>query len=327
MRALFQDRYGEADVLQIREIDVPRPEPGQVLIRVDAAGVDRGTWHLMSGLPYLVRMVGFGFSRPKQPVPGLDLSGTVVVTGSGVTDFKPGDEVFGIGTGTIAEYALADAGKLAHRPVGVDTQSAAAIPVSGVTALQALRDVGDIQPGQRVLIMGASGGVGNYAVQLARHFGASVSGVASTGKLDFVRLLGADRVYDYTVDDSLDGSQHYDLIIDIGGRNRIRALRQALSPTGTLVIVGGEGGDSITGGIFRQLSAMMLSPFVSHRLRTFISNESSQDVQALAALMESGVLFAPVEKSYELEEAPAAIADLAAGRVRGKAIIRIGESA
>jgi NADPH:quinone reductase-like Zn-dependent oxidoreductase len=293
------------------------------LIKVEAAGVDRGTWHLMTGLPYLVRFVGFGIRRPKQPVPGLDVSGQVVATGENVGDFNVGDEVIGIGSGTFAEYALAESRKLAHRPAAIDSQMVAAIPVSGITALQAVRDVGRIKPGQCVLVVGASGGVGSFAVQLARHFGARVTGVASAAKLDLVRALGAEHVFDYRVDNALDGSRLYDLIIDIGGRNPIHELRRGLTRSGTLVIVGGEGGDRFTGGILRQIGATLLSLFVSQRLTMFISDENGQDVKTLVAMLATGELIAPVERSYEFDEAPSAIADLAAGRVRGKAIIRI----
>jgi NADPH:quinone reductase-like Zn-dependent oxidoreductase len=326
MQAFVQDRYGECDTLQLRSIDVPRPAAGQVLIKVEAAGVDRGVWHLMTGQPWIIRIMGFGFSRPKQAIPGLDVSGRVVALGDAVSDFQVGDEVFGVGLGTYAEYALANAGKLALRPDGIDSEKAAGVPISGLTALQALRDIGQLRAGQRVLVIGASGGVGSYAVQIARHFEAEVTGVASTAKLDLVRSLGADRVIDYTSEDALDGSTQYDLIVDIGGRNPISKLRGSLLRNGTLVIVGGEGGDKLTGGIGRQLRAMLLSPFVAQRLTTFVSSERGADIEWLGRLLHTGDLKATVERTYRLSEAPAALNDLAAGRVRGKAVVQVVSS-
>lgn len=323
MRAVVQHRYGGSDTLEVRTIDVPRPGDDQVLIRVEAAGVDRGVWHLMTGLPYIVRVMGFGFRGPKQAVPGLDLTGQVVAVGSAVRDFRIGDVVFGVGSGTFAEYAVADAAKLALRPAGITSLQAAAVPISGLTALQALRDVGQVQSGQRVLILGASGGVGSFAVQLARHFKAHVTGVASTEKLDLLRELGADQVIDYRRGDALESAMPYDLIIDIGGLNPVSRLRRALTRTGTLVIVGGENGDKLTGGITRQLHAILLSPFVSQRLTAFLSSEQGEHIRQLGELLESRELRAVVEHSYRLGEAPAALADLGAGRVRGKAVVQI----
>jgi NADPH:quinone reductase-like Zn-dependent oxidoreductase len=323
MHAMVQSRYGDADTLQLSTIDVPQPAANQLLLRVEAAGLDRGVWHLMTGLPWLVRIMGFGLMRPKQPVPGLDVSGRVVKLGSDVTGFQVGDAVFGVGSGTFADYAVAQAQKLSIRPDGLDPVQVAAVPISGMTALQALRDVGRVQSGQHVLVIGASGGVGSYTVQLARYFGAVVTGVASTGKLDYVRDLGAEHVIDYTRDDALDGSVHYDLIIDIGGRNPIRKLRRAMTPAGTLVIVGGEGGDRLTGGIGRQLRAMLLSPFVSQRLTSFVSGERAADVQWLGERLAAGDIKAPVDRIYTLERTPIAVDDLAAGRLKGKAVIKV----
>ncbi len=242
MRAVVQESYGAADVLRIEQIARPVPEPGEILVQVHAAGLDRGTWHLLTGKPYLMRIIGFGFRRPKSRVPGLDVAGTVVEVGSAVTRFAAGDEVFGISRGSFAEYAVVREDKLAPKPTNLGFEHAAVVPISGGTALQALRDSGRIEPGQQVLVIGASGGVGSYAVQLAKAFGAEVTGVASTGKLDLVRSLGADRVIDYTREDFADGVHRYDLVIDIGGNATLRRLRRALAPRGTLVIVGGEEG-------------------------------------------------------------------------------------
>ena len=249
MRAIVQDAYGSSDVMRLGEIDRPEIASNEVLVEVVAAGMDRGTWHVMAGKPYLMRIIGYGFRRPKNPVPGLDVAGTVAAVGSEVTRFKPGDEVFGMSRGSFAEFAAVLEDKLAHKPVGLTFEEAAVVPISGGTALQALRDSGNIEPGQNVLIIGASGGVGTYAVQLAKAMGAEVTGVSSTTKLELVRSIGADHVIDYTREDYLNGSRRYDLILDIGGNNSLSRLRRALKPEGTLVIVGGEEGGNLTGGL------------------------------------------------------------------------------
>ena len=239
---MVQDRYGTAEVLELRTIDRPQIASKQVLIEVHAAGVDRGVAHLVSGTPYLIRLFGYGLTKPKHPVPGADVAGRVVAIGGDVTRFRPGDEVFGIANGAYAEYAAADEHKLVHKPGSITFQQAGVAAISGGTALQALTDVGRLEPGQRVLVVGASGGVGTFTVQLAKALGGVVTGVASTAKVDLVRSIGADDVIDYSTQEFLDGTTRYDLIIDIGGRNSIRHLRRALTPNGTLVLTGGEGG-------------------------------------------------------------------------------------
>ena len=324
MSAIVQNRYGDADVLQLCTVNVPQPGPGQVLIEVAAAGVDRGVWHLMTGLPWLIRIFGFGFRGPKQRVPGLDVAGRIVAVGAAGTGFAIGDEVFGIGTGTFARYALADAGKLARRPANVPAEQAAAVPISGITALQAVCEIGAVRAGQRVLVLGASGGVGSYAVQLAAGAGAHVTGVASVEKLEFVLSLGAERVIDYRTGAALHKLDHYDLIVDIGGLSPLGALRRALTRTGMLVIVGGEGGDRLTGGIGRQLRAMLLSRFVSQHLTMFIAAEDGGRIGQLADLLASGKLKAPVERVYPLAATATALADLANGAVRGKVVVAPG---
>ncbi len=321
MRAVVQRAYGPTDTLQIKEIADPQIEADQVLIQVHAAGLDRGVWHLMTGKPYLLRVMGFGFRRPKNPVLGADVAGRVAAVGRNVKRFKVGDEVFGIGRGSYAEYAVADASKLAHKPESISFEQAAVASVSGITALQALTEVGRVAPGQHVLVVGASGGVGSYAVQLGKALGAKVTGVASAAKADVVRSLGADDVIDYAGTDYLDGSTRYDLIIDIGGRNSLRKLRTALTHDGTLVIVGGEGGDRWTGGIGRQLGALLLSPFVSQRLTMFISAERQSDIERLAEYMDRGDVTPMVGRTYQLDEVPEAIDDLSAGRAQGKSVI------
>lgn len=320
MHAIVQDAYGSADVLRLAEIDTPDIAPNEALIRVHAAGMDRGTWHLMAGQPYLMRLIGFGLRRPKQRVPGRDVAGTVVAVGSKVTRFQPGDEVFGIARGSFAEYAAAREGKLAHKPAGLSIAEAAVVAISGLTALQGLRDVGRIQPGQKVLIVGASGGVGTYAVQLAKAFGAQVTGVCSTAKVELVRSLGADQVIDYTRDDFADGIQRHDLILDIGGNSRLSRLRRALAPRGTLVIVGGEGGGKWT-GMSRQLRALVLSLFVRQRLTTLVSKEHHRYLEALRPLVEAGQLTPVIERTYPLGEVPDAMRHLQAGHARGKIAI------
>jgi NADPH:quinone reductase-like Zn-dependent oxidoreductase len=277
----------------------------------------------MAGLPYPIRLAGFGLRRPKYANPGRSLAGTVEAVGPGAAGFAPGDEVFGIGEGTFAEYATARPAKLAPKPVNLSFEQAAAVPVSGLTALQAVRDHGHVGAGQQVLIIGASGGVGSFAVQIAKAFGAAVTGVASTAKLDMLRALGADSVVDYTRQDFADGRHRYDVILDIGGNARLSRLRRALTRRGRLVIVGGETDGRLLGGSGRQLRAMLLSPFVAQRLGTFVASENAADLTALAELIEAGTLAPAIDRSYPLGEAAAAIRHLLAGRTRGKLVVSI----
>jgi NADPH:quinone reductase-like Zn-dependent oxidoreductase len=323
MEAIVQDDYGTIpeDVLRLEQIDRPEVGDDEVLVRVAAAGVDRGTWHLMAGLPYVVRVAGYGLRSPKTRVPGLDVAGTISAVGRDVTGFAPGDEVFGISAGAFAEYATVPVAKLAPKPTNLSFEQAAAVPVSALTALQAVRDQAEVQAGQRVLIVGASGGVGTFAVQIAKAFGAEVTGVASPAKLDMVRGLGADHVVDYTSEDFAEGERRYDAILDIGGNRRLTDLRRALSPEGRLVIVGGETEGRWLGGADRQLRALLLSPFVSQKLGTFISSENAEDLVALTDLIESGKVTPAVDRTYLRREVPAAISHVANGRARGKVVI------
>jgi len=321
MQAIVQHRYGTAEVLELQTVDRPEPGRNEVLIEVEAAGVDRGVWHLVTGLPYLVRLAGYGITKPKNPIPGLDVAGRIVAVGPDVTRFQPGDEVFGIAKGSYADYTAADENKLAHKPSTVTSQQAAVAAISGITALQALTDIGGVRDGQSVLVIGASGGVGTYAVQLAKAFGAIVTGASSAAKADLVRSIGADRVIDYAEEDFVADGPTYDLILDIGGRNSIRRLRRALQPAGTLVIVGGEGGGRWTGGVGRQLRAMLLSPFVGQRLTTFISTEHYTHIERLAAHIENGEVVPIVDRAFDLGDVPLALRELEAGRVRGKAVV------
>ncbi len=321
MRAIVRRTYGSADVLGLAQIDKPDIAANEVLVKVHAAGLDRGTWHFMTGLPYLGRLA-FGLRVPKNPVLGLDVAGMVVAVGSKVTRFQAGDEVFGIAQGSFAEYAAAREDKLAPKPAGLSFEQAAVVPVSALTALQGLRDAGRVEAGQKVLIVGASGGVGTYAVQLAKAFGTEVTGVCSTGKVDLVRSIGADHVIDYTREDFADGTQRYDLILDIGGNSRLSRLRRALTPKGTLVIVGGEEGGKWT-GIDRQLRALALSLFVRQRLTMFISKENHADLEVLSQFIGAGDVTPVVDKAYPLAEVPDAMRHLEAGHARGKIAITI----
>src|SRR5687768_8328468 len=262
MKAMVRDTYGPPDLLELRDIDIPEIAEDEVLVRVHAAGVGRDVWHVMTGLPYPIRLAGYGLRAPKNPVIGSDVAGIVETVGKDVSTFQPGDEVFGIGKGSYAEYVCAREDKLAPKPENLTFEQAAVVTIMGSTALQALRDHGKMRPGQEVLIIGASGGVGTYAVQIAKAFGAHVTGVCSTTKVEMVRSIGADHVIDYTREDFAEGEQRYDLILDIGGNSTLARLRRALTPQGTLVITGGEGGGRWLGGTDRQIRALLLSRFV-----------------------------------------------------------------
>ena len=322
MKAIVQDTYGSPDVLKLREIDTPEVGDDEALVRVHAAGVDRGVWHLMTGLPYLTRLA-FGLRAPKNPVPGMDVAGVVETIGENVSRFQPGDEVFGVGKGTFAEYTLAREEKLAHRPANLTFEQAAAVAISGLTALQGLRDHGQVEPGQRVLIIGASGGVGTFAVQIAKAFGAEVTGVCSTTKVDMVRSIGADHVIDYTREDFAKGEHRYDVILDVGGSSSLARLRHALTPEGTLVLVGGEEGGRWLGIVARLLRAHLLSPFVGQKLRTYVSSENHEDMIVLKNLIESGKLTPVLDRTYPLAEVPEAIRYLQEGHAQGKLVITV----
>ncbi len=324
MKAAVQDTYGSPDVLEVREIDKPVVGDDDLLVRVHAAGVDPGVWHLMTGLPYLVRVMGYGLRRPKVGIRGRDVAGRVEAVGRNVTQVQPGEEVFGICDGSFAEYVRARPDKLAPKPANLTFEQAAAVPISALTALQALRDKGTVQPGQKVLIIGAAGGVGTFAVQLAKAFGAEVTGVCSTTKVDLVRSIGADHVIDYTREDFADGARHYDLILDTAGRRSLSHLRRALAPRGTLVIVGGEGGGRWLGGFDRQiLRAPIVSLFVRQTLRPLTSRERREDLLVLKELIEAGKVTPVIDRTYPLSEVPKAIRHLEEGHARGKIVIRV----
>ncbi len=319
MRAITQTRYGNSDVLRLAQVPRPVVRDGQVLIRVHAAGLDRGTEHLMTGKPYAVRLAS-GIRRPKNPVPGRDVAGTVVEIGAKVTRFSPGDQVYGVAPGSFADYAVTGENRLAHKPAKLSFAEASVIPISAGTALQALTDAGKVQPGQSVLITGASGGVGSYAVQLAASLGADVTGVCSSAKLDHVAALGAHHVIDYGRDDWAHGTRRYDLILDIAGNPPVSRLRRALTPRGTVVFVGGESTGVIM-GMRRQVSGALLSPFIGQRLVLLLARERSSDYERLARLVESGQLTPALDRCYPLERAAHAVRRLENGAISGKVAI------
>lgn len=316
MRAVVREQYGPVDNVQVVQLPRPDPTDDEVLVKVQAAGLDRGVWHLMTGLPYMSRLA-FGLRRPRKPVLGSDFAGKVVSMGAAVTGFTVGDEVYGVGKGSFAEYTVASPNSLTHKPAEMSFAQAAVVPTSAVTALRALRDVGKVQPGYSVLITGASGGVGTYAVQLAKAFGAEVTAVASTSKLDLVRSLGADHVIDCTREDFVDGTRRYDLILDIAGNPPIAKLRRTLTPTGTAVLTGGENSGKIT-GMNRQLRALVLSPFLRQRMKLFVGIVHTSDLDELNELFRTGKISSSLDKTYTLDRVPQAIQDFMDGKVRGK---------
>lgn len=324
MKAIVQDVYGAnpEDLLRFAEVSRPTIGDDQILVQVAAASVDRGTWHIMTGLPYPIRAAGFGLRTPKSPNPGRCLAGMVDSVGKGVTEFKPGDEVYGTCEGSFAEYARVQASKLAPKPANLSFEQAAAAPISGVTALQAVRKA-QVQTGEKVLIIGASGGVGSFAVQIAKAFGAEVTGVCSTSKTEMVLALGADHVIDYTRGDYLDGQHRYDVILDTGGNSPLSRLRRALTATGRLVLVGGETGGRWLGGLDRTFKALLLSPLVKQKLLPLVSKENAQDLTALKELIESGKVTSAIDRSYPLSEAAAAIQYVMEARAKGKVVITV----
>jgi NADPH:quinone reductase-like Zn-dependent oxidoreductase len=324
MKAIVQDRYGSADVLEFRDIDEPKVGEDDVLIRVHAAGCGPDVWHLMTGMPYMARPA-IGLRRPKLSVRGWDVAGTVEAVGANVTDLQPGDEVMGASEGgSFADLVIARPDKLVPKPANLTFEEAAALPISGTTALRAVRDIAKVQPGQSVLVIGAAGGVGSLAVQIAKGLGAKVTGVGSTSKMDLIRSIGADDVIDYTREDFADGARRWDVIVDTAGRRPLSELRRALTPKGTLVIVGGDGGGRWTGGFFRGvLRAPLVSLFVGQKLRGLASKVKHEDLVTLAELTEAGTLTPVIDRTYPLIEAPDAIRYLEEGHAAGKIVIAI----
>lgn len=322
MRAVVQERYGDPSVLAVRADEpVPPVEADEVLLRVESAGIDRGTWHLLHGLPLMARL-GTGLRVPKRRVAGFDAAGTVVRVGDDVRDFAVGDPVCGIARGSYAEYAAAKARKLAHRPASVDPVPAGTLAISGETALQAVRDHARVRTGDRVLVLGASGGVGTYAVQIASYLGADVTAVCSGAKVDRVRALGADSVLDYATIDALDGTARYDAIIDIGGRRPLRDVRRALTRRGRGVLVGGEGGGRLTGGFPGRLTQGALLSVSGRRTLGFVAKEDGAYVADLLALVAAGAVTPAVDRVVGLDDVADAIRSLESGTVFGKIAVR-----
>jgi NADPH:quinone reductase-like Zn-dependent oxidoreductase len=324
MNAITQDRYGDADVLEFGDVEEPVVGENDVLIRVRAAGSGPDVWHIMAGKPYMARPA-LGWGRPKVPIRGWDVAGTVEAVGAAVTEFRPGDEVMGTAErGSFAELTVAPADKLVRKPERLTFEQAAAVPISGTTAIQALRDKGRVRPGQSVLVIGAGGGVGTFAVQIAKAMGAMVTGVASASKLDLVRSIGADDVIDYTRKDFTDGSRRWDVIIDTAGRRPLRELRRALTPKGTLVVVGGDGGGSWTGGFFRgMLRGPILSMFGVQTFGWLNAKATKEDLQALSELIEAGKVTPVVDRTFDLAEAADAVRYLAEGHPSGKIVVTV----
>ena len=324
MKAIAQNEYGSADVLEMRDVAKPSAADGQVLVQVRAAGVDPGVWICMTGRPYAAR-VAFGLARPSVHVRGRALAGVVAAVGAGVQRFQPGDEVYGTSSGgTFAEYAVASWKRLALKPPSLSFEQAAAVPVSAQTALQCVRDGGQVQAGQQVMIIGAAGGIGSFAVQIATASGASVTGVCSTGKAELVRSLGAKQVIDYTRDEVDRDGPCYDVIIDTAGCRPLSLLRRALTKHGTLVLAGGgHDAGGLLGGYTRQLRAPVVSMFTSQHLRGLAAKERARDLEELSHLIESGAVTPVVGRSYPLAETADAIRYLAEGHPAGKIIITI----
>jgi NADPH:quinone reductase-like Zn-dependent oxidoreductase len=321
MSAVSRHRYGTPETVIIEQAAVPQPGPTEVLVEVAAAGLDRGVWHLLTGRPYLLRLAGFGVRRPKQPVLGGDVAGRVAAVGSSVTRFAPGDHVMGVAGGSFADYAVADESTLAIKPDSITFDEAAASPISGITALQALTTVGGVEAGQHVLIIGASGGVGSFAVQIAKALGARVTGVASTAKLDFVTSLGADAVIDHTTTDLRDLAEQFDVIIDIAGRTPLRHLRRLLTDHGTHVIVGGDNGGRFAAGTGRNLRAVVLSVFVPQRMTFFVSSGGREHLDPLVEMLAERSVVPAIDQRMSLDDAVDAIRALDAGRTRGKNVL------
>lgn len=321
MKAVIRTKYGDAKVLQVTTLERPVPQKHEVLVRVRAAGLDYGQWHLMTGEPYVMRLAT-GLTKPKQPVLGADVSGEVEAVGAEVTRFKVGDAVFGAASRTFAEFACAREDQLCLKPERLSFEQAAASAISGVTALVGLRDVAKLKPGQSVCVIGAGGGVGSWAVQLARHFGAHVTAVCSTSKVEFVRALGATSVIDYT-QLQLPTDGRFDVILDVAGNRPLGVLRKALAPRGTLVLCGGEDGDRFSGGMGRTLRAALWSMFLKQRMAMLVGFVKPEPLQALAAILRQPGVTPAVTCSLPIEQAAEAMRALVKGQVRGKLVLRV----
>jgi NADPH:quinone reductase-like Zn-dependent oxidoreductase len=325
MKAITYCDYGIAN-LKLEEIEKPTPNDDQILVKVRAASVNPYDWHFIEGTPKIMRMMGVGLRKPKDTRLGVDFAGTVEAVGKNVTQFKPGDDVFGGKGGAFAEYVCRRAeGAVALKPANITFEQAASVNIAGITALQGLRDKGKVQPGQKVLINGASGGVGTFAVQIAKSFGADVTGVCSTRNVDLVRSLGADHVIDYTKEDFAKGKQRYDVILDNVPNHSLSECRRILNPNGKYVMIGGGGpNDSRWVGPFgRVIHALVLSPFISQKMGMMMADPSQKDLTTLADMMQSGKLKPVIDRTYKLDQVPEAIRYLEEGHARGKVIIAV----
>lgn len=321
MKAVVRHKYGSPEVLELQDIEKPVVKDDHVLVRVHAASVNAGDWHYMRGRPYIMRVMGYGLLKPKNMVLGGDLAGRVEAVGRNVTEFQPGDEVFGMSIRTFAEYvSVRDVG-IVRKPAKLTFEEAAAVPVAAITALQGLRDKGQIGPGQKVLINGASGGVGSFAVQIAKAFGADVTGACSPRNVDMVRSIGADRVIDYTREDFTREAQRYDLIFDVAGNHSMSDCRRALSPDGTLVLAGQSGRKKVS--ILPFLTTPVVSRFVRQKLVTFIAKRSKEDLTLLKDLLEAGKVKPVIDRQYPLSEVREAMRYLGEGHARGKVVITV----
>ena len=326
MKAAVYTRYGPADVVQITDLEKPVPKDNEVLIKVRAASVNPLDWRLMKGRPYSLRIL-FGLGKPTIARPGRDVAGQVEAVGTNVTQFKPGDEVFGACRGAFAEYACASESALATKPNNVTFEQAASAPVAAFTALQGLRDKGQIRPGQKVLINGAAGGVGTFAVQIAKSFGADVTGVCSARNVEMVRSIGADQVIDYTQEDFTKSGRRYDLFFDCVGNQSLSACRRVLNPKGIYIMVGAPDSRWMIGLLARPIEALVLSPFVSQKFVVFIARSSKEDLTIMRELIATGKVTPVIDKCYTLSEVPEAIRYLEEGHARGKVVITLERSA
>src|SRR5216110_2144894 len=325
MKAVVYCNYGVPN-LKLQEIEKPTPADDQLLIKVRAASVNPLDWHFIEGTPYFMRVMGVGLRKPKDTRLGVDFAGTVEAVGKNVTKFKPGDEVFGGRTGAFAEYVcVREARAVTVKPASVTFEQAASVPIAGITALQGVRDTGKVQPGQKVLINGASGGVGTFAVQIAKSMGADVTGVCSTRNLDMVRSLGADHVIDYTKEDFAKGDQRYDVVLDNVPNHSLSECRRVLNPQGKYVMIGGGGpNDNRWIGPFgRLIQTMLLSPFVSQKMGMMMAQLTKSDLAVLGDMMQSGKVKPVIDRTYKLSELPEAIRYLEEGHARGKVIITV----